>query len=500
MPVGENYNKIESQAKPLSQYEGKSMLTGAHEESTEVTGTILTATFNQEKPSRLPGWTIIVVLICIIWVNFGSYYIFDVPQQLAGNFMEQFKINPESIALLYSLYAIPAMPMAFVGGFMVSWLTPMITIMLTTFCVFLSTIITYYGVSSNQYIYIMAGRVLQGFVGEVNQVCQNTIIGIWFTGRYLSIATGLTQAVNSLSMVGSNLLTGRVYYATRNLNAPFFVAALWCFLSLSCAVVYAAVDLVYYPRLKEEKLAKLEAGKGSDEEQAEAQMDHRISFKMLKDLKNPLIWTTIFNFVSGILLYFMFNNMADELLIKRYNFKLIEAQNLVTGYSLISVIFVPFYSTFAVKKGYKSLMMVIAFSLGTVAYILMAFLPEKKTFLHYVFAFLLGQFWAIFNSCSWSCLVLVSPTRSLSMVLGTNLLFANAFVASLSPVFGNIVKADTAQSYQNGVIGLVVLGVICILNSLVVFFIDKKRGGLLYRAENSEEVTELRKKINMHDD
>ena len=51
----------------------------------------------KHRPSklRLPGkCTVIFVLICLIFMNYGNYYINDIPQELGDYFTDYFKKTP----------------------------------------------------------------------------------------------------------------------------------------------------------------------------------------------------------------------------------------------------------------------------------------------------------------------------------------------------------------------------------------------------------------------
>jgi hypothetical protein len=70
---------------------------------------------------KLPGkGTVIYVLICLIFMNYGNYYINDIPQELGDYFTDYFDKTPEDVEFLYSLYSIVALPMTLLGGLIVT--------------------------------------------------------------------------------------------------------------------------------------------------------------------------------------------------------------------------------------------------------------------------------------------------------------------------------------------------------------------------------------------
>ena len=136
-------------------------------------------------------WISFTILTSLSLINFGSRYIYDVPQALAGEFMSRFTVKQDDIELLYALDSIPGIFMAFLAGFIVSIISPLNTSLICTYLIFISAILTAWGVHSEKYGMIVAGRLVYGIFGEPLNVAQSTLLSIWFTGNSLSFASGL---------------------------------------------------------------------------------------------------------------------------------------------------------------------------------------------------------------------------------------------------------------------------------------------------------------------
>ena len=97
-----------------------------------------------------------------------------------------------------------------------------------------------------------------GAFGVPNLIAQNVILSKWFSGRFLSLSTGLNQSVNNLGIAFSNYFTAKVYEDYRNILAPFFYSAIFCGMSCLTSGIFAMIDLMYEDSLEESKQEELE--------------------------------------------------------------------------------------------------------------------------------------------------------------------------------------------------------------------------------------------------
>jgi hypothetical protein len=70
--------------------------------------------------------------------------------------------------------------------------------------------------------------------------------------------------------------------------------------------------------------------------------------------------------------------MSTECLIKRFGLTLEEAKDRLFLMPLMSTPMIPVYSSIAVKKGKKTILLIVAFSMAIVSYIMMLFLPTVQ--------------------------------------------------------------------------------------------------------------------------
>lgn len=193
-----------------------------------------------------------VVFLCLVSLNFGNYYIWDLPQELAGDFLRYFEKDPSDIEDLYSLFYLPSTVMALASGFLIRGLGASISCMICSFMIVVSSIVSAYGVQVRKFEYINYGRLIYGLFAGVNYVSQSTIISEIYFGKHLSIAAGISLAINNMGLAGSNFLTAKIWLSSRNMLLPFFVAAFTCAFSCFAANIWGILDMTNYKKKLQE--------------------------------------------------------------------------------------------------------------------------------------------------------------------------------------------------------------------------------------------------------
>ena len=472
-----------------------------------------------------------LVLIGSVWINFGALYAYDVPQELGSPFLNFFKLNPQSIETLYSLYSVTASPMALVGGFLTGLLTPLYTTLICTFGIYIINVGNFIAVVDHNYNLLKLLRLASGFFGETLLIGQFVIVQKWFSGIFLGFATGLVQVVNAFANVMSNFLSIGIFESYRNLSMPFFYTAVFCGVSAITAIIYAFCELkeagvfggggqpqssnrnsqVLLQNAKDSSGTLLTGQAGvqrfnAKNEESHSSGDangHTFSLKdlckpggILSDLMNPFLVLIVFNNILGNQLVSMFSNMSTEFLVKRFNYKISTVKNMLSVLTLITIIFGPVYAFLAQKFGKKLIFLLVGYSLAIGGFIMLLFLPEKPSIFVDLYIFLFGQFRSIFVGCNMVCVIMISPERSLSFIIGFTLFLNNMVLVVLAQIFGMITKNNDPTSYQNATYALIALGSACLLTSIMIYCVDRSKGGFLNMEENCPEVEEWRNGIN----
>lgn len=461
-----------------------------------------------------------VTLISLASLNFGNYYIQDIPQELAGNFLTFFNKTPADVEFLYTLYSTPATIMAVVSGFVISWLTPTLTAVIAAYMMFFSAALSMLGTHTHEYKWILIGRFIYGLFGEPIQITQNTLIAEVFDGKSLSLAVGLGQVTSNLGLSASNYLTGKVWLSSRNISVPFFFGAISCMISVLSSFTWAFIDIFGYKKfldsesendnsstepLKEDNESAL--AMSDKEEEGTHSHGGKIDFSMIKDLKDPVIIILIILLMLSNQSYYLFTSMSTECLIKRFGLSLIEAKDRLFILPLLSTPMIPVYSGLLVRFGKKPLLFIIGYILCIGSYVLMSFLPavegsgDEQTHtstknLLYISIVLLSQFNAIRGSLVYSCIALASPTVSLPLAFGIGLFSSNLMGAIMPNILGRVIKADTHEAFQHGIWCIGLVACLGLAMSIFLWITDKSQGGLLWFPENGPKARYLKKKIN----
>lgn len=424
---------------------------------------------------------ITTALILTTPTNFGNMYINDIPQQMSKGFLNYFNITQQDIQFLYSLYSLGATPMALLGGFLVTYFTSNLTSLFSNFGSFISTILTYIGIYYKKYYLVMISRVLFGISAETFIVAQLSQISEIFTGKYLSLATGLNQAFNSLGFAVSFFVNPKMYLESRGIFLPFFLGGIACFICTLFCLIWTFIDHFKEKNVEEvENITKFE-------------------FKQILELRDIRIGLTIFNLVVTGQCLFIFNTFATGCLMTRFGYTLSEAKNIISIMPLITIPSIPIYSAITSKIGKKMILGIFGYLMVTTAFIILLLLPYEKSNLVYLSYILLSQFWSLSSSINFSSITLVSPKKLFGVAFGFTFFLNSLVFSGMSLYYGWLLKEETRESYSNALISVIVVGILGIILCSSIYIIDKKRGGVLNYPEGSEESKTLRMKINNED-
>ena len=524
-----------------------------------------------KKPRRA---VYIFVLTCLILMNYGNYYLQDIPQQLGDNFLDYFHKTPQDVEFLYSIYAFFAMPMTLFGGMVIASWGPRSAGLILTFLIFLSSIISWKGsleITSTEhdpskpqgtYIYITLGRILYGFSAEVNEVAQNSLINYWFDGKILSIAAGLAQLLNNLGQASSNLMTNRFYSIRDRLSDSYLAGVSVTGLSIALLFIFFFVDRKYEKWLKFEfnqfknkvekrntlvgeqfnkeftkeynleeyneqqvtlmklkendKYSAFDSENDNEDLQAlnddndkkeedknvnvemeniildEADEAQPIKLSMFKDLKYPLVWINIYLFSITSALETIWFSFITKLIVERFGYTLMEANNLVGLQSIMGTIMIPFVAVLSQKYGKKNDMYIIGFISLLASCFMLIFMEDEKSNYIYLALFFYALYQAIQDPIGWPALAICTPRSAVALSFGLAQFFNNFFGTVLPLWIGYQLRDDTPEQYTNALWTLVCISAFSLIFAIYSRFEDLKTGGVLHYPENSKHVRMLK--------
>lgn len=131
-------------------------------------------------------------------MQMGNYYCYDFPAVLEKQIEDQFNVKSFQYNLLYTVYSLPNIVLPLFGGILIDFIgirkgvvlfsIPLIigqglyTYLFKAMCIL--------GSWTNQYFWLIIGRVMYGLGGENMSVVQSAIVSKWFVGKELAFALG----------------------------------------------------------------------------------------------------------------------------------------------------------------------------------------------------------------------------------------------------------------------------------------------------------------------
>jgi len=190
------------------------------------------------------------MLLCIMFLTFGSYWVFDTPGAIFTQLHRWFGPTYTSSRNLnlYSIYSWPNTVLAFFGGYIVDRITGVRAgAILFCFLILMGETMFCIGVTWQYYWVCFFGRFVFGLGGESLTVAQNTFTVRWFDGRYLALAFGLVVA---FARVGSSVNFVVTPHLAESVPLAVWFGAAMCATSFGFGVMGAFLDWYGEARVK----------------------------------------------------------------------------------------------------------------------------------------------------------------------------------------------------------------------------------------------------------
>ena len=470
---------------------------------------------------------LLIAASLITFFNIGAYFTFGIKQYLADRYLHYFNVTPQDVERIESNICTTSTIMSVFMGLLIKQISPSTICMLANFFLFLITVAVYVGVDFLNFRAVLFFAYLRGVFIEGIFLGQATLTVRLFTGQSLSLILGLTQVVNSLTTAVSSTLIPKVFNWSRSIPFCFFLGSLVAWVGVLLAVVCqvleiygwgAEISLTNQSNQKEAKelagtLEQKEADQAPRKETTEGgdllsirPEPDKASYRMFgkdkdgafSDLWDFNIWLNCFNYALGTTTDIILYTFGNELFVRRFDCDIEQAGLIMSLIPLLTIPFTPMYSAISMKYGKKTPMMMLGYAAGALAFLYVSILPKKLDSIWQLSApiFLYAQCLSILHAFLYTNVGLVASSRILSVAFGISSLFFGSIYVDESSLFGILLKPDTAEVYQVSLLILAGLNTLGLLVTLLVFWVDMKRGKVLYLPENSPEVMEIKKKID----
>ena len=184
-------------------------------------------------------------IVLVTLVNLGNCYILNLPQVLSEQMFILFHIDQTQLNLNYSFYYLPNIVIMLLVPFFINKVRTSKLAILTSFLVFIGSIICSYAVEYRNFDMLIWGRIIYGLGGELSILSINIVVDKWFTGAFV---TSLIILVDQLGIAFSNYFSVPLMIKERSPTFPFIVASFLCFVGVLCSIF-----LVYYEDILDDK-------------------------------------------------------------------------------------------------------------------------------------------------------------------------------------------------------------------------------------------------------
>lgn len=379
-----------------------------------------------------------IMLICICFLTFGSYWVFDTPGAIFTQLQDWFggsdKYSSSDNLLLYSIYSIPNTVLAFFGGLVIDRFTG-VRLGALLFCtlILVGQIVFCIGVQAKQYYICLAGRFIFGLGGESLTVAQNIFTLRWFAGPQLALAFGL---VLSFARIGSSVN----FVATPQLADTSVPFAVWfgagtCLFSVVMCLIACGIDYT---------AEKKQTQKNADNPiQVVEEEEELPSISQVKDF--PLAaWLLFFICLFFYICVLTFYTVASDIMQHTgEEFASTTATLFLAVPNFVSIFCSPMFGSLVDEKGRALNLILSASCMMVLGHLAFLFMANGTIKMNPIFIMLwIGVAYALGAACIWPILALAIEPHMKGTGYGTMTAVQNMGLALFPFVIGQLQTAD----------------------------------------------------------
>ncbi|XP_077305308.1 lysosomal dipeptide transporter MFSD1-like [Lithobates pipiens] len=438
------------------------------------------------------GYYRFVVLFFNCMLTFGSYFCFDIPSVLQDQFqgnltcngsqpngthhngstgcVEGLGMTPEQYNLLYAIYAWTNALVVIMAGFLIDKLGNRFGLFLFSFLTVLGSSIFALGSHFKGTPYLLplmlTGRLLFGSGNGSLTIVQNRITAVWFKGKELALAFGLTLSFSRLGSVLNFFLTQR-FEAHFGIQWTLWGGTILCVLGFCSAVTVSVLDKVGMIQL------------GLDGTIQEASKKVRVQDIRRLPLRYWLLVLTIMFFYNGV---FPFVADASKFIQDKYPGYDQQTASYIAGAvydsSLVLSAVVGILIDYVGMRGIMAVLCAV-FTLPVFALLAFTFVPPLVSTLW------LGVTYSFAAASMWPSIPLVVPQATLGTAMGLATSVQMIGIGTSNLIVGRILGTKSSEAkiplwrWQQMMIFMLANTIACIVTSVILNVVDKKQGGTL---------------------
>jgi MFS family permease len=276
---------------------------------------------------------LVLLLTCLLL--FGNFYAFDTPASLNIPLREYLGVDYENwqyyLNLFYSVYSFPNMFLPLLGGQLLDRFDKRYVLVCLSTLVCVGQTLFTFGVWLRDIRVMILGRFIFGLGGESLSVTQASITTLWFQGKELAFALGMTICISRLGSVVNSILSPRISNMAGSFASISFSTVV-CYGSFVCSVVLALLMSVGKTESSERTPLISRPDSDSDESARNSKFRLPVSF-----------WVLTFILVSLYGTVIPFNTTASDFLMSKWYPNDIEMAGFVMRYSSTYIAFLIYF-------------------------------------------------------------------------------------------------------------------------------------------------------------
>ncbi len=453
------------------------------------------------------------ILMCICFLTFGSYWVFDTPGAIQKQLEEWFgpSYTEDDNALLYSIYSWPNTVLALCGGFIVDRITGVRKgALLFSTLIWIGQLVFCIAIQTKTFWLAVLGRFIFGLGGESLTVVQNTFVVRWFSGPYIALVFGLVLA---FARVGSSV-NFAVTPTLTEYGVPF---SIWfgvgmCSLSLVACIILVILDYAnsHYVEAATAASASLSDSDNNNTQQVQYKEDGSVvdsasaadnqpvgeSLPTLKEIiqfptQAWILFLICCFFYQGVITFYQVaSKIMQESGINKFDEK--TASLFLSIPSFVSIPASPSFGRLVDRKGYSVTFIIIASWVLVLCHCMFLGNAYSVFAIHpVIIMIILGLAYALGAAAMWPMLALIIPRKMVSTGYGTMTAIQNLGLAVFPLVISKIQRApgikDTTDQY--GVPIVIFISCVTVACGLAVWLriIDANASGILNASAEDRE-------------
>jgi len=366
-----------------------------------------------------------IVVLLASFLVFGNDYCYDLPQALEVPLQEKFNINEVKYNLLYTVYSLPNIILPFVGGYILDYFGVKVGIILYNLLIITGQSLFTLGCYTGNYNLLILGRSVFGTGAESLNVAQSMIVTMWFKGKELSTALGISLCICRLGSSLNNYLSPLFFEKFHSLGHVSFIGLFFVVISLLCGFGLIHMDEKY---LKDETYS----------------CEEKIEIKDIKKLKKNF-WLLYSNAILCFMSFFSFLNISNKYIQKRFGLTSTVAGGLlIIPYSVAGVL-TPILSIFVDKKGQKATLLILTCFILSYNHFSLAAIPDSNDGSYAIVLplILFGVFFAFYTALLIPCISIIADEKVLGTAMGIIYSGQNTGLAIGPLVVGSILSDES---------------------------------------------------------